>query len=75
MAHIEHFFIKLFEDVFGYDGFQAIDDPVLIFFRALVFSVALQELDPLVDVESVGHIDESEEVELVVDCMDGCVHM
>jgi hypothetical protein len=66
-SHIVDFFIELVEDVFGYDGFEAVHDSILVFLRTLLVNVSLQERDSFVDIVTVWHVNEPQKIVFVVD--------
>ena len=75
-AQIIDLLVELIQDLVGDDGLEAVDDAVLILLRVVVvLVVAVQEPEPLLHVVAVGHVDQPEELILVVNWIGRGVHM
>lgn len=67
-VNIVYFIVELVKYFAGNDRLQAINNPIFVFlWTDILLLVALQQLDPLGNVMSVGHVDQSQELIFVVD--------
>jgi hypothetical protein len=65
-SYIINFLIELIKNLIRYNRVKSIDDSIFVLFSSLLFSVSLKEFYSFIDVEAEGHIDESQEIVLVV---------
>lgn len=69
-AEIIDLLVELVQYLVGNDGLKAIDDAVLILLGVLrILIMAVQETQAFFYIVAVGHVDESEELILVVNCI------
>lgn len=75
-GEIVDFLVELVEYLIGNDGLKAIDDAILILLRIVfVLIMPVQEPQPFFYIVAVRHVDQSQELILVVNCIIDGLHM